>query len=82
MANSPDYITCLTGVTGIGAIATPINPNCSVTESARQLKMSKAKAILTDSSSLPVARMAIKQVDGKSIQYALKYSGELNSCKM
>ena len=72
MANSPDYITCLTGVTGIGAIATPINPNCSVTESARQLKMSKAKAILTDSSSLPVARMAIKQVDGKSIHYTLK----------
>ena len=69
MSNSPDYITCLTGLIGIGAIVTPINPNSTATELARQLKMSKAKAIITEPSPLPVVREAVEQVDGKYSHY-------------
>ena len=64
MVNCPDYITCLTGVIGIGAVASPINPNYTVGELVRQLEMSKSKGIITDSSLLPLVKEALAQMKG------------------
>ena len=71
MTNCPDYITCLTGVIGIGAVATPINPNYTVAELAKQLEMSKSKAIITESSTLPLVKKALEQI---KCRYNSKFS--------
>ena len=64
MTNCPDYITCLTGIIGIGAIATPINPNYTVAELARQLKMSESTCIIAKSDSLKIVKQAITEING------------------
>ena len=65
MSNSPDYITCLTGIIGVGAVATPINPNYTEFELERQLEMSKASCIIADSSTLKVVKKAIEKNKGE-----------------
>ena len=65
MSNSPDYITCLTGIIGVGAVATPINPNYTEFELETQLEMSKASCIIADSSTLKVVKKAIENDKGK-----------------
>ena len=65
MSNSPDYITCLTGIIGVGAVATPINPNYTEFELKRQLDMSKASCIIADSSTLKVVKKAIENDKGR-----------------
>ena len=65
MPNAPDYITCLTGIIGGGAIATPINPNYTPFELAGQLQMTKASCIIVNSHTLETAKKAIKEIAGK-----------------
>ena len=72
MSNSPDYITCLTGIIGVGAVATPINPNYTEFELKRQLEMSKASCIIADSSTLKVVKKAIENDKGRrNVNYLL-----------
>ena len=68
MTNCPDYITCLTGIISVGAAATPINPSYTATELSKQLKMSNASIIITKSDTLKLVKLAIAQVNGKSIR--------------
>ena len=67
MTNCPDYITCLTGIISVSAAATPINPSYTATELSKQLKMSNASIIITKSDTLKLVKLAIAQVNGKSI---------------
>ena len=67
MTNCPDYITCLTGIIGVGAIATPINPEYTITELAKQLKMAKATCIIAKNNNLKIVKAAIAELDGRFI---------------
>ena len=61
LPNSPEYIISLTGVIGAGGVVTTINPAYTETEVARQLEMSKASFILTNSSMLQLTKAAIEK---------------------
>ena len=58
--NCPEYITSLTGVIGVGGIATTVNPSYTATEVTRQLEMSNAQMILTISDLVLVAKQAVE----------------------
>ena len=60
LPNSPAYILSTTGALGAGVIVTTINPSYTPHEVARQIKMSKAKAILSNVALLPVVNEAIQ----------------------
>jgi len=60
LPNSPAYILSTTGALGAGVIVTTINPSYTPHEVARQIKMSKAKAILSNVALLPVINEAIQ----------------------
>ena len=60
LPNTPNYILTLTGAIGAGAIMTTINPSYTSHEVARQLKMAKAKALITNCALLPVATEAVQ----------------------
>ncbi len=62
LTNSINYMVCLTGATGVGVIATTINPGYTASEVARQFKMSHAKCALTSSTHLPVVKEAISKL--------------------
>ena len=64
MTNCPDYVTCLTGIIGVGAVATPVNPSYTISELAKQLKMAKAVCIITKSDTLKTVKAAIAEVGG------------------
>ena len=63
--NCPEYITSLTGVIGVGGIATTVNPNYTATEVTRQLGMANVKMILTTSELVLVAHQAVKKTKQK-----------------
>ena len=58
--NCPEYITCLTGVIGVGGVATTVNPNYTATEVTRQLEMADVKMIVTTSDLVLVAKEAVQ----------------------
>jgi 4-coumarate--CoA ligase len=61
MPNNPTYMVALTGASGVGLIVTTVNPGYTVSEVARQLTMSKSKAILTTAVLLPLVNKAIEK---------------------
>ena len=58
--NCPEYITSISGVIGVGGIATTINPSYTATEVTRQLEMATVKIILTHSDLVQVAKQAVE----------------------
>ena len=63
MPNCPEYIICLLGTMGIGAIATTINPNYTAHEVAKQFEASNTKFIVTTQTLTNVVKEAIKIID-------------------
>ena len=63
--NCPEYITCLTGVIGVGGVATTVNPNYTATEVTRQLEMADVKMIVTTSDLVLVAKEAVQTTKRK-----------------
>ena len=61
LPSSPEYITCLTGVIGIGAAATTVNPAYTVPELTHQLNLSRPKVLLATASALPTVKAALEQ---------------------
>lgn len=59
MPNCPEYITCLLGSIGMGAIVTTINPNYTANEVYKQLEVSNSKLILTIPTLLPIVKEAV-----------------------
>ena len=58
--NCPEYITGITGVIGVGGIATTVNPNYTATEVTRQLEMANVKMIVTTSELVLVTKQAVE----------------------
>ena len=58
--NCPEYITGITGVIGVGGIATTVNPNYTATEVTRQLEMANVKMIVTTSDLVLVTKQAVE----------------------
>ena len=63
--NCPEYITGLTGVIGVGGVATTANPSYTATELTRQLEMSNSQMIVTTSNLISVATQAVKNTKRK-----------------
>jgi len=63
LPSSPEYLTCLTGVIGIGAAATTINPAYTTQELTHQLGLSHPKLMLTTNSAIPTVKSALAQAD-------------------
>ena len=63
--NCPEYLTSISGIIGVGGIATTINPSYTATEVTRQLEMANAKIILTSSDLVLVAKQAVEQTKRK-----------------
>ena len=61
--NCPEYIISLTGIIGVGGIATTINPSYTVTEIARQQKMANSKMIITSSNLVGVVKDVIQKIE-------------------
>ena len=78
LPNSPAYILSTTGALGAGVIVTTINPSYTPHEVARQIKMSKAKAILSNVALLPIVNEAI-QLLGKLDVYLPKDARSIKS---
>ena len=65
--NCPEYIIGLTGVIGVGGVATTANPSYTATELTRQLEMSNTQMIITTSNLVAVATQAVKNTKRKII---------------
>ena len=65
LPSSPEYLTCLTGVIGIGAAATTVNPSYTVPELTHQLNLSRPKVMLATAATLPVVKDALQQAGSK-----------------
>jgi len=66
LPSCPEYLTCLTGVIGMGATATTINPAYTVDELKFQLQLSKPKLMLTNPDIYPVVKEALAQIGNDS----------------
>ena len=63
MPNCPEYILCLLGIAGIGAIITTINPNYTPHEVSKQFEASNTKIVITIPSITNIAKEAIDKID-------------------
>ena len=63
--NCPEYITSVTGVIGVGCVATTVNPSYTATELIRQLEMSNSQMVLTTSSLVSVVKQAVESINRK-----------------
>ena len=76
LPNCPEYVLAFTGAVGVGMIVTTFNPAYKALEVAKQLQMSKTRAVLTNKQLIPVVQEAIK-LSGKimfAVQLFLAYA--------
>ena len=65
MPNCPEYVFCLLGIIGIGAITTTINPNHTKYEVSKQFNASNTKLVITIPRLTNVVKEAIGKIDCK-----------------
>ena len=63
MPNCPEYILCLLGVAGIGAVTTIINPNYTPYEVSKQFAASNTKLVVTIPSLIDTAKEAMETIN-------------------
>jgi len=65
MPNCPEYILCLLGIAGVGAITTTINPNHTTYEVFKQFNASNTRLVITIPRLTNLVKDAIGKVDCK-----------------
>jgi acyl-CoA synthetase (AMP-forming)/AMP-acid ligase II len=79
MPNCPEYILCLLGTFGIGAVATTINPNYTAHEVSKQFLASNTKLVVTIPKLINIVKDAIKKIDVDIKVIVLGEEGEYDS---